>query len=108
MLTLGSEWHVYRPETADLVAAEAAYVRSIVARQVPLLAICFGAQVLSHALGGTVSRADAIPEIGWYEPALGARVRRPSPPGRGWSGTTTCSRRRRASTSWRRPPAGRS
>ena len=70
VLTLGSEWNVYRPETADLVAAEAAYVRSVVARQVPLLAICFGAQVLSHALGGAVSRTDR-PEIGWYEPALG-------------------------------------
>ena len=56
VLTLGSEWNVYRPETADLVAAEAAYVRSVVARQIPLLAICFGAQVLSHALGGAVSR----------------------------------------------------
>ena len=69
VLTLGSEWNVYRPETAALVAAEAAYVRDVVARRVPLLAICFGAQVLAHALGGTVSRT-AEPEIGWYEPAL--------------------------------------
>jgi GMP synthase-like glutamine amidotransferase len=69
VLTLGSEWNVYRPETASLVAAEAAYVRDVVARQVPLLGICFGAQVLSHALGGTVSRTSE-PEIGWYEPVL--------------------------------------
>ena len=66
VLTLGSEWNVYRPETASLVEAEAALVRDIVARDIPLLAICFGAQVLSHALGGTVSRTDT-PEIGWYE-----------------------------------------
>ena len=39
---------------------------TIVGRDIPLLAICFGAQVLSHALGGTVSRTDR-PEIGWYE-----------------------------------------
>ncbi len=66
VLTLGSEWNVYRPETAALVAAEAALVREVVGRDIPLLAICFGAQVLSHALGGTVTRTDR-PEIGWYE-----------------------------------------
>jgi GMP synthase-like glutamine amidotransferase len=66
VLTLGSEWNVYRPETAALVDAEAALVREVVAREVPLLAICFGAQVLSHALGGNVSRT-STPEIGWYE-----------------------------------------
>jgi GMP synthase-like glutamine amidotransferase len=66
VLTLGSEWNVYRSETADLVAAEAALVRAVVERNVPLLGLCFGAQVVSHALGGTVSRAPA-PEIGWYE-----------------------------------------
>jgi GMP synthase-like glutamine amidotransferase len=66
VLTLGSEWNVYRPETTASVAAEASYVRDVVERRIPLLGICFGAQVLSHALGGTVSRAPA-PEIGWYE-----------------------------------------
>jgi GMP synthase-like glutamine amidotransferase len=66
VLTLGSEWNVYRPETAALVEAEAALIREVVGRDVPLLAICFGAQVLSHALGGAVSRTDR-PEIGWYE-----------------------------------------
>jgi GMP synthase-like glutamine amidotransferase len=67
VVTLGSEWHVYRPETAAPVEAEAALVRDVTARGIPLLAICFGAQVLSHALGGTVVRTDR-PEIGWYEP----------------------------------------
>ena len=66
VLTLGSEWNVYRAETAELVEAEAAFVRDVVDRDVPLLAICFGAQVLSHALGGTVSRM-TTPEIGWYD-----------------------------------------
>lgn len=64
VLTLGSRWNVYRAETAGLVAAEAALVREVVARDIPLFAVCFGAQVLSHALGGTVSRLQR-PEIGW-------------------------------------------
>ncbi len=55
--------------TAALVAAEAALVRDVVARGIPLLGICFGAQVLAHALGGVVSRA-ATPEIGWVTVAV--------------------------------------
>ena len=66
VLTLGSEWNVYRGETAELVEAEAEFVRDVLDRDVPLLAICFGAQVLSYALGGTVSRL-TTPEIGWYD-----------------------------------------
>jgi GMP synthase-like glutamine amidotransferase len=66
VLALGSEWNVYRPETAVLVEAEAALVREVWDRDVPLLGICFGAQVASHALGGTVSRTPT-PEVGWYD-----------------------------------------
>ena len=69
VLTLGSEWHVYDPATAAAVEAEAALVREAADRGVPVLAICFGAQVLSHALGGTVGRLDR-PEIGWFELAV--------------------------------------
>jgi GMP synthase-like glutamine amidotransferase len=64
VLTLGSEWNVYRPETAGRVEAEAALVRDVLERGIPLFAICFGAQVLCHALGATVMRAPT-PEIGW-------------------------------------------
>lgn len=72
VLLLGSEWNVYRSETARLVAAEAALVRDVIARGVPLFAICFGAQVLAHALGGEVTRLQE-PEIGWtsIEPGPG-------------------------------------
>ncbi len=66
VLTLGSEWHVYEQETAELAAAEGALVRDVVRRGVPLVAICFGAQVLADALGATASRAPA-PEIGWLD-----------------------------------------
>jgi GMP synthase-like glutamine amidotransferase len=69
VVTLGSEWNVYRPETSGPVEAEAALVRAAVDRGIPLLAICFGAQVLAHALGGAVSRA-AAPEIGWVDIAV--------------------------------------
>ncbi len=66
VLTLGSEWNVYRAETTELVESEAALIRSVIAEARPLIAICFGAQVLSHALGGTVTRM-AETEIGWCD-----------------------------------------
>ncbi|MGI9051242.1 MAG: type 1 glutamine amidotransferase [Ilumatobacteraceae bacterium] len=66
ILTLGSEWHAYEPATSEFVEAEAALVRNVVAQGRPLIAICFGAQVLSLALGGQVTRTPA-PEIGWCE-----------------------------------------
>jgi len=34
-------------------------------RGVPIFAICYGAQLVAHALGGTVSRS-THPEIGWH------------------------------------------
>lgn len=71
VVTLGSVWNVYRDETADLVEAEAALVREVSERGVPLLAICFGGQVVAQALGGAVSRAPT-PEIGWFELQLTA------------------------------------
>jgi len=65
VLLLGSEWSVYWDEVAGPVAAEAALVRSAHDRGVPLFGICFGSQMVSHALGGTVTRA-ARPEVGWH------------------------------------------
>lgn len=66
VLLLGSEWSVYWPEVAESVAAEAALVRAAHTAGVPIFGICFGHQVMAHALGGSVQRA-AEPEIGWYE-----------------------------------------
>lgn len=65
VLLLGSEWSVYWESVRSSVEAESALVRAAAGRNVPILGICFGAQVLSHAFGGSVSRADA-PEVGWY------------------------------------------
>lgn len=64
VLLLGSEWSVYWPAVADSVQAEVAVVREAASRDVPVFGICFGTQVMAHALGGTVEKArDA--EIGW-------------------------------------------
>lgn len=63
ILLLGSAWSVHAPVDRRAVEAECALVRSAVTADVPLLAICYGAQVVAHALGGSVSAA-ARPEAG--------------------------------------------
>ena len=74
VLALGSDWSVYWDHVAAPVEAEASLMRAAHERDVPMLCICFGAQLLSHALGGVVELAPE-PEIGWHsvesaEPAL--------------------------------------
>ena len=63
---LGSSWSVYWEGVAAPVGAEVALMHHVVKRGVPLLGICFGAQVLSYAFGGVVERAKRI-EIGWHD-----------------------------------------
>lgn len=66
VLTLGSDWSVYWPERAGEVGNEADHLRGCVDAGVPVLGICYGAQILAHALGGSVERAPGGGELGWY------------------------------------------
>jgi GMP synthase-like glutamine amidotransferase len=66
VVSLGSEWSVYWDHVSSSVAAEAALLAAAHDAAVPVFGICFGAQIVSHALGGTVRRAP-FAEIGWYE-----------------------------------------
>jgi GMP synthase-like glutamine amidotransferase len=66
VVLLGSEWSTYWEHRADLVERESALVREAAVRDLPVLGICYGSQLISHALGGTVELADRT-EIGWFE-----------------------------------------
>lgn len=66
VLLLGSEWSVYWEAVGSSVSAECELVRKADAIGIPVLAICFGAQIVSHAFGGSVDRA-VEPEVGWYD-----------------------------------------
>jgi GMP synthase-like glutamine amidotransferase len=65
VVSLGSEWSVYWAQVADAVARESALLRTAAEGGRPVLGLCFGGQLLAHALGGTVEPAPR-PEIGWY------------------------------------------
>lgn len=57
---------------ADWMRATEAWLREVVERQVPLLGICFGHQLLAHALGGRVENNPRGIEVGTRETRLTA------------------------------------
>jgi GMP synthase-like glutamine amidotransferase len=65
LVSLGSEASAFDDAVPWLAAERAALDRALDAH-VPVLGICFGAQHLARALGGTVARAPR-PEVGWLD-----------------------------------------
>ena len=63
---LGSSWSVYWASVQTQVDSEVSLMRHSIERGVPVLGICFGAQLLSHAFGGVVERGKKT-EIGWHD-----------------------------------------
>ncbi len=56
LLSLGGEQSVRDLDRHADLAEESAFLREAVAREVPVLGVCLGGQLLAHALGGTVAR----------------------------------------------------
>jgi GMP synthase-like glutamine amidotransferase len=66
VVLLGSDWSVYWDKVANHVDRESEAIRRAAASDLPVLGICYGGQLMSHALGGSVERAE-ITEIGWFD-----------------------------------------
>jgi GMP synthase (glutamine-hydrolysing) len=64
IVPLGSSEAAYDDDVVWL-ADELAFLREAIALDVPVFGVCFGAQALARALGGTVGRAER-PEVGWF------------------------------------------
>lgn len=62
--SLGSD-HSPRHSDVEEVVAELAFVKQAVDRDIPVLGLCYGGQVLAHVLGGAVEAAPE-PELGWH------------------------------------------
>jgi GMP synthase-like glutamine amidotransferase len=66
VVLLGSDWSVYWESVAAPIALEIQLLRTMYERGVPVLGICFGAQLLAHAFGGHVAKGIHA-EIGWCD-----------------------------------------
>jgi GMP synthase (glutamine-hydrolysing) len=65
VLVLGGAMNVDEGERHGWIAEEEALLRELLAREVPLLGLCLGGQLLAAAAGAEPRRA-ARPEIGWH------------------------------------------
>jgi GMP synthase-like glutamine amidotransferase len=77
VILLGSDWSVHRRTGGRSVHAESRLARHMIALGVPVIGVCYGAQLLAHALRGC-SEPSPVPEFGWVdvysgEPALAGR-----------------------------------
>jgi GMP synthase-like glutamine amidotransferase len=66
VLSFGGAMHPDAGEAYPWMDPERALLAECVARGIPTLGVCLGAQLLCQAAGGVARRA-AEPEIGWYE-----------------------------------------
>lgn len=64
VLLLGSDKSAHELKWTESVTAEVRLIRGALAAGTPVMGICYGAQLLARALGGTSWRADQ-PELGW-------------------------------------------
>jgi GMP synthase (glutamine-hydrolysing) len=66
VLTFGGAMHVDHESAHPWLADETRLLADLLERDVPLLGVCLGAQLLSAAAGGDPRRT-LEPEIGWFE-----------------------------------------
>jgi len=61
----GADAQVDEEDRHPWLRPDKALVRELIERELPVLGVCFGSQLLAEAAGGVV-RPCAAPEVGWY------------------------------------------
>lgn len=69
VLSMGGPMNVYEEEEHPFLADETRFLREAAARELPVLGICLGAQMIAKAAGAAVTR-NPVPELGWSSVAL--------------------------------------
>jgi len=65
LVVMGGPMNVDQVDRYRFLACEPQWIAQAVHRQLPVLGVCLGAQLLAKALGAPV-RVNAVKEIGWY------------------------------------------
>jgi GMP synthase (glutamine-hydrolysing) len=66
LVVLGGPMNVDQVDRHPHLSTEIELIREAIERQIPVLGICLGAQLIARALGAEV-RANSQKEIGWYD-----------------------------------------
>jgi GMP synthase-like glutamine amidotransferase len=66
VIILGGGMSVNDEEQFSWIKAECEFIRQVVKKEIPLLGICLGAQMIAKAHGALVKKNDT-PELGWSE-----------------------------------------
>jgi GMP synthase-like glutamine amidotransferase len=66
VMVFGGAMHVDQDDQHPWLVEEERYLRELVEREVPVLGVCLGAQLLAQAVGARVGPATE-PEVGWLE-----------------------------------------
>jgi GMP synthase (glutamine-hydrolysing) len=66
ILIFGGAMHVDQAERHPWLKEEDALLRDLATKNVPMLGVCLGAQLIAKALGASVAPMP-IPQIGWFE-----------------------------------------
>ncbi len=66
LVILGGHMGVYEADTYTHIKVEMEMIEQALKKQIPILGICLGSQILAHVLGSTV-RKSPEKEIGWYD-----------------------------------------
>lgn len=69
LIILGGHMGVYEGETYKHIRVELKLIEEALKKQIPILGICLGAQMLAHVLGGHVRRHNEM-EVGWCDVSL--------------------------------------
>ncbi|MEB3830897.1 type 1 glutamine amidotransferase [Phormidium sp. CCY1219] len=67
LIVLGGFMSVYQQKEYPWLRYECKLIEDALHREVPILGICLGAQLVAKVLGATVSKGDRGPELGWYD-----------------------------------------